>query len=150
MTDTAILLACYCFAMRVQQRLAAELDEPLEVIRYERLSPLTLARGPVRSLAALRPGDCVVGFSRQRLHELKGEIEAATSLRCCVVYGSLPPAVRQEQARLFNDADSGYSVLVASDAVGMGLNLAIKRIVFSRTDKYDGIMTRPLTGAEVT
>ena len=47
-----------------------------------------------------------------------------------MVYGGLPPEMRRMQARLFNEPESGYDVLVASDAIGMGLNLNIRRIVF--------------------
>ena len=46
------------------------------------------------------------------------------------MYGGLPPEMRRMQARLFNEPDSGYDVLVASDAIGMGLNLNIRRIIF--------------------
>ena len=46
--------------------------------------------------------------------------------KCCVVYGSLPPETRAQQARIFNTEGSGYDVLIASDAIGMGLNLNIK------------------------
>lgn len=44
------------------------------------------------------------------------------------------------------DADSGYDVLVASDAIGMGLNLSIGRVVFSTLSKFDGEVDRQLTG----
>lgn len=44
----------------------------------------------------------------------KREIERDTSHKCCVIYGSLPPEIRTEQARLFNDQDSDYDILVAS------------------------------------
>ena len=71
----------------------------------------------------IRKGDCVVCFSRQKIFQVKEEIEKSTGLRCAVVYGGLPPEVRSEQATLFNDPDSGYDVLVGSDAIGMGLNL---------------------------
>ena len=54
------------------------------------------------------------------------------------MYGALPPEMRRTQARLFNDPDSGYDVLVASDAVGMGLNLNIRRIIFHTMEKNDG------------
>jgi Helicase conserved C-terminal domain len=47
-------------------------------------------------------------------------------------------ATRPEQARRFNDPDSGYDVLVASDAIGMGLNLNIQRIIFNSVYKNDG------------
>jgi ATP-dependent RNA helicase SUPV3L1/SUV3 len=57
--------------------------------------------------------------------------------------------VRKLQAQNFNDPTSGYDVLVASDAVGMGLNLNIRRIVFSTVYKWDGKETRKLTTSEV-
>jgi ATP-dependent RNA helicase SUPV3L1/SUV3 len=62
---------------------------------------------------------------------LKGEIEQANPNigKCAVVYGALPPETRKEQARLFNDTSdetSEYTVLVATDAIGMGLNINIK------------------------
>jgi hypothetical protein len=61
--------------------------------------------------------------------------------------GGLPPDSRKDQARLFSTPDSGYDVLVASDAIGMGLNLAIKRIIFSQVEKFDGRQNRVLTPA---
>jgi ATP-dependent RNA helicase SUPV3L1/SUV3 len=45
---------------------------------------------------------------------IKREIETATSYKCCVIYGSLPPETRSEQARRFNNPNSGYDILVAS------------------------------------
>lgn len=50
----------------------------------------------------------------------------------------MPPETRTSQARLFNDPDSGYDILVASDAIGMGLNLNIRRIIFNSIFKNDG------------
>ena len=49
---------------------------------------------------------------------------------CFVVLCQLPPETRSKQARLFNEPDTGYDILVASDAIGMGLNLNIRRIIF--------------------
>ncbi|KAJ2828832.1 RNA helicase [Coemansia sp. 'formosensis'] len=72
-------------------------------------------------------------------------IEEETGLRCAVIYGGLPPETRAEQARLFNDPDSGYDVLVASDAVGMGINLTINRVVFTSLSKWDGDVVRPIS-----
>lgn len=54
-----------------------------------------------------------------------------------MIYGQLPPDTRSTQARLFNEEGSGYDILVASDAIGMGLNLNIRRIVFHSTLKSD-------------
>lgn len=67
----------------------------------------------------VQPGDCVVAFSKNDIFAIKREIESTTQYKCCVIYGSLPPNVRAEQARRFNDPDSEYDILVASDAIGM-------------------------------
>lgn len=53
------------------------------------------------------------------------------------------------QATRFNDATSEFDVLVASDAIGMGLNLNISRIVFATMKKFDGFEMRPLTVSEI-
>ena len=55
--------------------------------------------------------------------------------RACLIYGALPPETRRNQARRFNDNDDDSGVMVASDAVGMGLNLNIGRIIFSTLRK---------------
>jgi len=89
-------------------------------------------------IAQVEKGDCVVCFNRKDIFAIKREIESSTNLRCCVVYGALPPETRAAQARLFNDPDSGFDVLVASDAIGMGLNLNIRRIIFNSVFKSDG------------
>ncbi|KAH8079604.1 hypothetical protein JL720_9352 [Aureococcus anophagefferens] len=87
----------------------------------------------------VKKGDCVVTFSRDDIHRVRREIETANEdMKCCVVYGQLPPKTRAQQARLFNDEASGYDVLVASDAVGMGLNLNIGRVLFRQILKYSG------------
>ena len=69
--------------------------------------------------------DCVVAFSRREIFSLRQRIEASSSLSCSVVYGSLPPETRKAQAARFNDSTQPERVLVASDAIGMGLNLDI-------------------------
>ena len=130
--------------------LAVAMGDKLEIHQYQRLSPLktmqTSLKGQVKTL---RKGDCVVVFSRLGIHAMKKEIEEKTNKRCAVVYGNLPPETRAQQARLFNDPDNDYDYLVASDAVGMGLNLSIKRIIFESTSKYDGADFRTLPISEI-
>ena len=107
----------------VQERLRDTGDE-LIVNRYERLTPLKVADAPLgEDFKGLEPGDCIVTFSQNQLWDLKQDIEKTTGYRCAVVYGRLPPETRNEQALLFNDPDSGYDILIGSDAIGMGLNL---------------------------
>ena len=56
-------------------------------------------------------------------------VERKTGMRCAVVNGRLPPKIRSEQEALFNDPESGYDVMVGSDAIGMGLNLYVSSLV---------------------
>ncbi|KAG8746167.1 RNA helicase [Ceratobasidium sp. 414] len=125
--------------------LCALTGDELIVNRYERLTPLEIESESLRNnLKNVQPGDCVVTFSRSEIFETKRKIEKATGMRCAVVYGRLPPEIRSEQAQLFNTEQSGYDVIVASDSVGMGLNLKIKRVVFMRTEKHVGREAVPL------
>ncbi len=106
------------------RELAASMGDEIEIHTYKRLSPLkTMSTSLRRRLSDLRKGDCVVVFSRVGIHAMKQEIEKKTQKRVAVVYGSLPPEIRAQQAKLFNDPDNDYDILVASDAIGMGLNL---------------------------
>lgn len=108
----------------VIRELAAAMGDSLEIHRYRRLSPLrTMSTSLDGDLLKLRKGDCVVTFSRIHIHALRKDIERKTRKRVAVVYGSLPPEIRAQQAKLFNDPNNDYDILVASDAIGMGLNL---------------------------
>lgn len=110
-------------AVPLIRNLVKQTGDELIVNRYERLTPLSPGTKALQNLKNVQKGDCVVGFSRSGLFQLKHAIEKETGLKCAMVYGGLPPEIRAEQAALFNDPESGYEVMVASDAVGMGLNL---------------------------
>lgn len=91
----------------------------------------------------------MVAFSRREIFEVKLAIEKSTKHKCCVIYGALPPETRRHQASLFNDQDNEYDVLVASDAVGMGLNLNIRRVVFYSLAKFNGDKMVPVEASQV-
>ena len=106
------------------RELVASMGDKIKIHTYDRLSPLkTMSTSLHGQLSNIRKGDCVVVFSRVGIHAMKRDIERITQKRVAVVYGSLPPEIRAQQAKLFNDPDNDYDVLVASDAIGMGLNL---------------------------
>lgn len=106
------------------QEICDGLNDTVEVHHYERLTPLTISKKSLNgSYKNVKKGDCVVTFARKDIFEVKRAIEKETGLRCAVVYGALPPESRALQAKSFNDEDNEIDVLVASDAVGMGLNL---------------------------
>ncbi|XP_008224277.1 PREDICTED: DExH-box ATP-dependent RNA helicase DExH16, mitochondrial [Prunus mume] len=136
-------------AVPLIQEILKVTGDHIEVNFYERLSPLVPMKVPLGSFSNIRTGDCIVTFSRHKIYKLKKEIENGGKHLCSVVYGSLPPETRTRQATKFNDASSEFDVLVASDAIGMGLNLNISRIIFSTMKKFDGFEKRELTVPEV-
>ncbi|KAL8761188.1 MAG: hypothetical protein Q9184_002678 [Pyrenodesmia sp. 2 TL-2023] len=132
------------------RELAAAMGDDLHIHHYKRLSPLkTMSASLKGDLRSLRKGDCVVAFSKLQIHRFRREIEIMTKKPVAVVYGSLPPEVRAKQAELFNDPNNDYDILVASDAIGMGLNLSIKRIVFTTTNKFNGRFQVPIGIAQM-
>jgi ATP-dependent RNA helicase SUPV3L1/SUV3 len=111
-------------ALPLVERLAAGMGDKVIIHRYERLTTLKPEGKSLRGdLSQMRKGDCLVTFSVMGIHALRVQIEQLTGKRVAIIYGSLPPETRAAQARLFNDPDNDYDFLVASDAIGMGLNL---------------------------
>ncbi|KAJ5677771.1 uncharacterized protein N7477_003404 [Penicillium maclennaniae] len=118
-------------AVPLIRELCALTGDNLEIHRYNRLNPLQVMSKSLKGdLNNLQKGDCLVSFSRVGIHALKADIERLTGRRAAIVYGGLPAEIRTQQANLFNDPDNDYDFLVASDAIGMGLNLSCKRIIF--------------------
>ncbi|KAG1384457.1 hypothetical protein G6F61_000422 [Rhizopus arrhizus] len=137
-------------AVPLIEKLCRDLGEEVVVNRYERLTPYSVSDKTLRAdLSKVEKGDCVIAFSRGGIFDVKRTIEAVTDLKCAVIYGGLPPETRALQAKAFNDPDSGFDVLVASDAIGMGLNLNIKRIIFRDLLKFDGKELRYISFPQV-
>eukprot|EP00879_Flechtneria_rotunda_P023857 GHRR01025266.1.p1 GENE.GHRR01025266.1~~GHRR01025266.1.p1 ORF type:complete len:416 (+),score=89.85 GHRR01025266.1:337-1584(+) len=141
-------------ASKLVSHLAKQCNDPLIVHTYRRLSPLIVEPQALSSLSEVQEGDCIVAFGRRTLHSLRRQILSASDEQSGVgmLYGALPPEARRSQAALFNAAKGAWprsSILVASDAIGMGLNLNIRRIVFAALHKYDGSELRALQPSEV-
>jgi len=124
--------------------LAEYLNEPLEIIDFERKNPLEMLTHAT-PLNEIRPATAVIAFSRANVLRLKQQL--SKTYRVSVVYGNLSPEVRREEARRFREGET--EILVATDAIAMGLNLPIQTILFSRGDKFDGVSQRPLIATEV-
>jgi len=138
--------------VKLIEKICKDTGDTLRIRSYERLSPLTVATETFsKNLLEkhISKGDCFVAFSRKAVYALKNEIEKRVPFRACVIYGGLPPEARSRQAELFNKSDSGYDLLIASDAIGMGLNLNIRRVIFNELTKFDGEEMRQLTSSEV-
>ncbi|KAJ1892198.1 RNA helicase [Coemansia sp. IMI 209127] len=133
-------------AVPLVKKICALVDEEVEVREYTRLGPLEVSKTSLwGNLSNIEKGDCVVAYSRKEIYEIKKAIEEKTGMKCAVIYGALPPEARAKQAQLFNDPNSDYDVMVASDAVGMGINLNIKRVVFMTLTKWDGEVVRSVS-----
>lgn len=134
----------------IVRKICQDTGDELYEQNYERFKPLVVeAKTLLGNLENIRSGDCVVAFSRREIFEVKLAIERQTKHRCCVIYGALPPETRRQQASLFNDQNNEYDVLVASDAVGMGLNLNIRRVIFNSLSKYNGDKMVPVPASQV-
>ncbi|WWC88874.1 uncharacterized protein L201_003789 [Kwoniella dendrophila CBS 6074] len=126
------------------------LGDKLNVHRYNRLTPLNVAEESLNNnWEKIEAGDCIVTFSRSNIFSVKKLVESTVGKKCAVVYGALPPETRAEQARDFNDENGLCEVLVASDAVGMGLNLKIKRMIFESLSKFNGKTEVPLALTQI-
>lgn len=93
----------------------------------------------------LRKGDAIIAFSRKDVLAWK-EAAEKRGLKVSVIYGHLSPEVRREEAYKFREGLTDY--LIATDAIGLGLNLPIKRVVFSTLMKFDGEIDRVLKHSE--
>lgn len=134
-------------AVDIIEKMCKATGDELEIKRFQRLGKLTVEKKAVSDYTALKPGDCVIAFSKRTILEIKLKIELQTKLRVGVIYGALPPEIRSQEAHGFNQGK--YDVLVATDAIGMGLNLRIRRVVFFATSKFDGKEVIPLTVSQI-
>lgn len=117
-----------------------------EVERYERKTALICEDEPFVFPDDVRKGDALIVFSKKSVLDVAGRLEEQ-KINASVIYGSLPPEIRRRQMHQFNRGKT--KVVVATDAIGMGLNLPVRRIVFLQAEKYDGVSRRPLLVSEI-
>ena len=120
--------------------------DQFRVVRHKRNTRLTLETKPYNLKRDLRKGDALIVFSKKSVLALAAHLENEGT-HCSVISGSLPPATRREQVRRFLAKET--DVVVSTDAIGMGLNLPIRRIVFVETRKFDGVGKRTLNPEEI-
>ena len=106
----------------------------------------TLSHAGYRKLARLPRRSAIVAFSADNVYALAEAIRRQRG-GAAVVLGALSPRTRNAQVAMFEAGEVDY--LVATDAVGMGLNLGVDHVAFAAHDKFDGHRHRPLTPTEV-
>lgn len=129
------------------EKLVRLTQDPWEIVTLERLTPLQILPRPVKDFSELTPGTALIAFSRRQVLSLKELLENKTGQLAAVLYGALPPEVRRHQARLFASGQRPF--LVATDAIGMGLNLPIEKLLFAQDVKHFDQTDVPLTPMEV-
>jgi ATP-dependent RNA helicase SUPV3L1/SUV3 len=120
------------------------LGDALQVVARPRLSTLSYA-GP-RKLSRLPRRSAVVAFSAEDVYRL-AEVLRRQRGGCAVVMGALSPRARNAQVALFQSGEVDH--MVATDAIGMGLNMDLDHVAFARLSKFDGHAPRRLTPAEI-
>jgi ATP-dependent RNA helicase SUPV3L1/SUV3 len=114
------------------------------VARLPRLSQLSFAGAT--GLGGVPPRSAVVAFSIEKVFELAERVRARKG-GAAVVLGVLSPRARNAQVAMYQSGEVDY--LVATDAIGMGLNLDVRHVAFAALQKFDGRETRDLDPAEI-
>ncbi|WP_246831388.1 helicase-related protein [Pseudotabrizicola formosa] len=122
----------------------AGLVQGVTFLKRERFSTLTYTGS--KKISRMPPRSAIVGFSVENVYAI-AELIRRQKGGCAVVMGALSPRTRNAQVALYQNGDVDY--LVATDAIGMGLNLDIKHIAFSATSKFDGRRMRALYPQEL-
>lgn len=119
--------------------------DELEVRHYERMTELKVEKKPI-VLGDLQKNDALIVFSRRNALRYKRDLERL-GFKVSIVYGRLSPEVRREQARKFDVGET--DVIVATDAISMGMNLPIRRVVFSTLSKFINAQEHVITESEI-
>ncbi len=128
-------------------RIITDCGDDYSIVRHERFTPLIFENETFGSdLRSAEAGDALIVFSRRDVHAVAAELQRM-GRTVSIIYGALPYDVRHREARKFAEGET--ELLVATDAIGMGMNLPIRRIVFLQQFKFDGYTKRSLTTSEI-
>jgi ATP-dependent RNA helicase SUPV3L1/SUV3 len=126
-------------------KIIEDCEENYTLKEYIRQIPLQLQQESF-SYKTIDEGDALVAFSKKRVLELAYQF-ADLGIKASIIYGDLPPEVRKKQYEQFTNKET--KILICTDAIGMGVNLPIKRIIFMDIKKFDGNEFRYLNSHEV-
>ena len=138
-----------CAAPEAEKRIIdiiRDCGDDYEIIRHRRMTPLVYEGKIFHFPEDVRAGDALIVFSRSNVHAVAAQLKKR-HVECSIIYGALPYDVRHRQAELFARGET--DVVVATDAIGMGMNLPIRRVVLMETAKFDGFTRRPLRYEEI-
>lgn len=132
-------------ALQFIETLIKKFSDRYSIVRHERLAPLRYG-GICRGYQDLRPDDALICFSRKSVLSTAALLER-NGFRASVIYGALPPEARRNEVRKYTSGET--NIVVATDAIGLGISLPIKRVIFAETEKFDGRTFRTINTAEI-
>lgn len=141
-----IHVCCSGTAEGLLVRMIKRCGDTYDIVRHERNTKLEFIPERYDMNKDVQQGDALIAFSKKNVLAIAAALEGR-GIKASVIYGNLPPQTRQEQVRLFTEGIN--QVVVATDAIGMGINLPIRRIVFMNTVKFDGTDKRRLRAEEI-
>ncbi len=130
---------------QVMQKVISDLIKDVIFEKKERFSKLTY--GGFKKVSRLERKSAIIAFSIEDVYAI-AELIRRQKGGAAVIMGSLSPKTRNSQVELYQSGDVDY--LVATDAIGMGLNMDINEIYFSNLKKFDGKKTRRLNLIEIS
>ena len=130
---------------QVMKSIIRNLVEEVEFVKKERFSKLSY--DGYKKVSKLDGKAAIIAFSIEEVYAI-AELVRRQKGGAAVIMGSLSPKTRNSQVELYQSGDVDY--LVATDAIGMGLNMDIEKIYFSNLKKFDGKKTRRLNLVELS
>ena len=124
--------------------LLSNLKEDIEFIGKDRLSQLTYSG--YKKISRIERKSAIIAFSAEEVYAI-AELLRRQKGGAAIVMGSLSPKTRNSQVELYQKGDVDY--LVATDAIGMGINMDLDNIYFSNLKKFDGKKLRRLNLSEI-
>jgi ATP-dependent RNA helicase SUPV3L1/SUV3 len=126
------------------EKILKKIYPDIKILKKNRLSKLTYSG--YKNIARLPKRSAVIAFSQLDLYQFATRIKQIYG-GVSIVMGALSPEVRNAQVKMFEDGKVDY--IVATDAIGLGMNLDIKHVFFSSLVKFDGHNKRKLTFDEL-
>ena len=133
-------------ALDIVIKLIKDCGDTYEVIRHKRDTELIVEDKKFNLERDVKKGDALVVFGKKKALAVSAQL-LNNNIKTSIIYGSLPYSTRKKQFDRFLSGET--EVIVCTDAIGMGVNLPIKRIVFLETRKYDGVSMRKLMVSEI-
>ena len=126
------------------KNIISKLDDDIEFINRNRLSKLTYAGH--KKISRINRKTAVIAFSAEEVYAI-AELIRRQKGGAAIVMGSLSPKTRNAQVELYQSGDVDF--LVATDAIGMGINMDLDHVYFSNLKKFDGRKLRKLNLSEI-